>query len=70
VVVLYWWQVDDLVPAFGFFIWLVPTHQAQGYNLALLVLPLVFPGAARTYYKQGYVDLRIAALMLFGYGGC
>ena len=41
-------------------------HQAQGTTLALLVPPIGFL-AALTYYKQGYVDLRIAALICLGF---
>ena len=41
-------------------------HQAQGTTLALLVPPIGFL-AAWTYYKQGYVDLRIAALICMGF---
>lgn len=41
-------------------------HQAQGTTLALLVPPIGFL-AAYTYYKQGYVDLRIAALICIGF---
>jgi hypothetical protein len=39
---------------------------AQGTTLALLVPPIGFL-AAWTYYKQGYVDLRIAALIGLGF---
>jgi hypothetical protein len=41
-------------------------HQAQGTTLALLVPPIGFL-AAWTYYKQGYVDLRIAAFICIGF---
>jgi uncharacterized protein len=41
-------------------------HQAQGTTLALLVPPIGLL-AAWTYYKQGYVDLRIAALICAGF---
>jgi uncharacterized membrane protein YfcA len=41
-------------------------HQAQGTTLALLVPPIGFL-AAWTYYKQGYVDLRIASLICIGF---
>lgn len=41
-------------------------HQAQGTTLALLVPPIGF-FAAWTYYKQGYVDLKIAALICVGF---
>jgi uncharacterized membrane protein YfcA len=41
-------------------------HQAQGTTLALLVPPIDIL-AAWTYYKQGYVDLKIAALLCVGF---
>jgi hypothetical protein len=41
-------------------------HQAQGTTLALLVPPIGFL-AAWTYYKQGYVDLKIAAFICVGF---
>jgi len=41
-------------------------HQAQGTTLALLVPPIGFL-AAWTYYKQGYVDLRIATFICIGF---
>jgi uncharacterized membrane protein YfcA len=50
-----------IVPALVFLFGL-SQHQAQGTTLALLVPPIGFL-AAWTYYKQGYVDLRIAALI-------
>ena len=53
--------VPALVLLFG-----MPQHQAQGTTLALLVPPIgIF--AAWTYYKQGYVDLRIAGLLCVGF---
>jgi uncharacterized protein len=53
--------VPALVFLFGF-----TQHQAQGTTLALLVPPIGFL-AAWTYYKQGYVDIRIAALIAVGF---
>ncbi|MBP5972189.1 sulfite exporter TauE/SafE family protein [Brasilonema sp. CT11] len=41
-------------------------HQAQGTTLALLVLPIDLL-AAWTYYNQGYVDLKVAALLCLGF---
>ena len=41
-------------------------HQAQGTTLALLVPPIGFL-AAWTYYKQGYVNLQIAAFICLGF---
>jgi hypothetical protein len=54
-----------IVPALVFLFGL-SQHQAQGTTLALLVPPIGFL-AAWTYYKQGYVDLRIAALICVGF---
>ena len=54
-----------IVPALVFFYGMTQ-HQAQGTTLALLVPPIGFL-AAWTYYKQGYVDLRIAALICAGF---
>lgn len=54
-----------LVPALVFVFGLTQ-HQAQGTTLALLVPPIGALGAW-TYYKQGYVDLRIAALVAAGF---
>ncbi|MGQ9638724.1 MAG: TSUP family transporter [Thermodesulfobacteriota bacterium] len=54
-----------IVPALVFLFGL-SQHQAQGTTLALLVPPIGFL-AAWTYYKQGYVDLRIASLICIGF---
>jgi uncharacterized membrane protein YfcA len=53
--------VPALVLVFG-----MSQHQAQGTTLALLVPPIGLL-AAWTYYKQGYVDLRIAAFICMGF---
>lgn len=53
--------VPALVFAFG-----LSQHQAQGTTLALLVPPIGLL-AAWTYYKEGYVDLRIASLICLGF---
>jgi uncharacterized membrane protein YfcA len=53
--------IPALVLLFGF-----SQHQAQGTTLALLVLPIGIL-AAWEYYRQGYVDLRIAALIAIGF---
>jgi len=53
--------VPVLVFAFG-----LTQHQAQGTTLALLVPPIGALGAW-TYYKQGYVDLRVALLVAAGF---
>ncbi len=50
-----------LVFLFGFSL-----HQAQGTTLALLVPPIGIL-AAFTYYKEGYVDLKIAAFVCLGF---
>jgi len=54
-----------IVPAL-IFLFGMSQHQAQGTTLALLVPPIGFL-AAWTYYEQGYVDLRIAALICIGF---
>lgn len=41
-------------------------HQAQGTTLALLVPPIGIL-AAWTYYRQGHVDLKVAALICAGF---
>lgn len=54
-----------IVPALVFLFGL-SQHQAQGTTLALLVPPIGVL-AAWTYYRQGYVDLHIAALICLGF---
>ena len=49
-----------------FFYSALSLHQAQGTTLALLVPPIGLL-AAWTYYKQGYVDLHVAALICIGF---
>ncbi|BAT55375.1 hypothetical protein NOS3756_43560 [Nostoc sp. NIES-3756] len=41
-------------------------QQAQGTTLALLVLPIDLL-AAWVYYKQGHVDIKVAALICLGF---
>ena len=53
--------VPALVVLFGF-----SQHRAQGTTLALLVPPIGLL-AAWTYYKQGYVDLKVALIMCVGF---
>jgi uncharacterized protein len=53
--------VPALIFLFGF-----SQHQAQGTTLALLVPPIGIL-AARTYYKEEYVDLRVASLICLGF---
>lgn len=54
-----------ILPALIFFLGF-SQHQAQGTTLALLVPPTDFL-AAWTYYKQGYVDIKVAALLCLGF---
>lgn len=54
-----------IIPALVFLFGL-SQQQAQGTTLALLVPPIGFL-AAYTYYRQGHVDLRIAALICLGF---
>jgi len=53
--------VPVLVLLFG-----LSQHQAQGTTLALMVPPIGLL-AAWTYYKHGYVDLKIAAFICLGF---
>ncbi|PMB13257.1 anion permease [Fischerella thermalis CCMEE 5282] len=54
-----------ILPALIFFLGF-SQHQAQGTTLALLVPPIDLL-AAWTYYKQGYVDIKVAALLCLGF---
>lgn len=54
-----------IIPALVFLFGLTQ-QQAQGTTLALLVPPIGFL-AAFTYYKHGYVDLKIALLICIGF---
>ena len=54
-----------IVPALIFWFGL-SQHEAQGTTLALLVPPIGLL-SAWTYYKQGYVDLKIAAFICVGF---
>lgn len=54
-----------ILPALIFFLGF-SQHQAQGTTLALLVPPIDFL-AAWSYYRQGYVDLKVAALICLGF---
>jgi uncharacterized protein len=53
--------VPALVFLFGF-----SQQQAQGTTLALLVPPIGIL-AAWTYYKQGFVDIRVAGMIAVGF---
>jgi uncharacterized membrane protein YfcA len=48
------------------FIFKMSQHEAQGTTLALLVPPIGIL-AAWTYYTQGYVNLKVAALICVGF---
>lgn len=54
-----------IIPALVFLFGL-SQHQAQGTTLALMVPPIGLL-AAWTYYKHGYVDLKIAAFICIGF---
>lgn len=54
-----------LVPCLVYFFGL-SQHAAQGTTLALMVPPIGLL-AAWTYYKEGYVDVRIAAVICVGF---
>lgn len=54
-----------IIPALVFLFGLTQ-QQAQGTTLALLVPPIGFL-AAYTYYRHGYVDLKIAGLICIGF---
>ena len=54
-----------IVPAL-IFLFGLSQHEAQGTTLALLVPPIGLL-AAWTYYKQGYVDLKIAVCICLGF---
>jgi uncharacterized membrane protein YfcA len=54
-----------LVPSLIFLFGLTQ-HQAQGTTLALMVPPIGLL-AAWTYYKHGFVDLKIAAFVCLGF---
>jgi hypothetical protein len=54
-----------VIPALVFLFGL-SQHQAQGTTLAMMVPPIGLL-AAWTYYKDGFVDLKIAALLCLGF---
>jgi uncharacterized protein len=54
-----------IVPALIFFFGLTQ-HAAQGTTVAMLVLP-VGALAAWVYYRQGFVDVSVAALLAAGF---
>jgi uncharacterized membrane protein YfcA len=54
-----------IVPALVF-LFGMPQHMAQGTSLALL-LPPIGAIAAYTYWQKGYVDVRVALLIIAGF---
>lgn len=54
-----------IVPALVF-LFKLSQHQAQGTTLALMIPPIGLL-AAWTYYKQGAVDMKIAAFIALGF---
>jgi uncharacterized protein len=54
-----------IIPALVLFFGLTQ-HQAQGTTLALLIPPIGIL-AAWTYYRQGFVDIRIALFIAMGF---
>lgn len=54
-----------IIPAL-IFIFGLSQKMAQGTTLALLIPPIGIL-AALTYYKQGYVDIRIASIIIVGF---
>jgi uncharacterized membrane protein YfcA len=54
-----------MVPALVFFLGLTQ-HQAQGTSLAVLVFPVGFL-AFWNYYKQGYVNFKIAVIIMLAF---
>ena len=54
-----------LVPALVY-VFKMSQHEAQGTSLATLLLPIGFFGFLE-YYRQGHVDLRVAALLALGF---
>lgn len=54
-----------IVPALVFFFGMTQ-HQAQGTSLAILLLPVGFL-AFWNYYKQGYVNFKIALIIILAF---
>jgi uncharacterized membrane protein YfcA len=54
-----------VVPAL-IYIFKMPQHYAQGTTLAMLIPPIGIL-AAYTYYRQGYVNLKMAFLLAIGF---
>ncbi len=54
-----------LIPALVYF-FKMTQQQAQGTSLAIMIPPVGIL-AAMTYYKQGHIDIKIAALIALGF---
>lgn len=54
-----------IVPALVYFL-SFSQHQAQGTSLGLLILPVALLGVIN-YYKKGFVDARVVALLALGF---
>lgn len=54
-----------LVPALVYFLGF-SEHQAQGTTLALMLPPIGLL-ATWQYYKEGYVDIKVAAIIIIGF---
>jgi uncharacterized protein len=54
-----------VVPALVFFLGFTQ-HEAQGTSLGLLLLPVGIL-AVSNYYKQGYVDIKVVAIMCIAF---
>jgi uncharacterized protein len=54
-----------IVPALVY-VFKMSQHEAQGTSLATLLLPIGLFGFLE-YYRQGHVDLRVAALLAVGF---
>ncbi len=54
-----------IVPALVYFLGM-SQHSAQGTSLALILLPVGIL-AVLTYYKQGYIDVKIVGLLAIGF---
>lgn len=54
-----------VVPALVFFLGFTQ-HEAQGTSLGLLLLPVGILAVAN-YYKQGYIDIKVVAIMCLAF---
>ncbi len=55
-----------MVPALVF-IFGMTQHQAQGTSLAVLSIPIGFMIAASNYHKQGFINYRVALVLVISY---